>query len=108
MVYGYDGMLMCQIISGVSVNLVVVNYYFGIKELLMQEVFCCCLDWLNEECMCVFSELECEVDGKVLKFLQIVDGFFGILLCMVDDDMWGGMIFLYLFGCILIELLEFI
>jgi AcrR family transcriptional regulator len=63
-----------------------VNYHFGSKESLMQEVFRRRLDWLNEERMRVLGEMEREAAGKPLKPSQIVDGFFGTLLRMADDE----------------------
>jgi AcrR family transcriptional regulator len=108
MAHGYDGTSMRQITSGANVNLAAVNYHFGTKESLMQEVFRRRLDWLNDERMRVLNELEREAGGKALKPSQIVDGFFGTLLRMADDDTRGGMTFLHLLGRTLTEPSEFI
>jgi len=51
MAYGYDGTSMRQITGEAGVNLAAVNYHFGAKETLMQEVFRRRLNWLNEERM---------------------------------------------------------
>ncbi|NTV71145.1 MAG: TetR/AcrR family transcriptional regulator [Azonexaceae bacterium] len=108
MAHGYEGTSMRQITGEAGVNLAAVNYHFGSKESLMQEVFRRRLDWLNEERMRVLHEMEAEAAGKSLKPSQIVDGFFGTLLRMAGDENRGGMTFLRLLGRTLTEPSEFI
>ena len=108
MAHGYEGTSMRQITSEAAVNLAAVNYHFGSKESLMQEVFRRRLDWLNKERISLLNRLEAESDGKPLKPSQIVDGFFGTLLRIADDDSRGGMTFLRLLGRTLTEPSEFI
>lgn len=108
MTHGYDGTSMRQITGEAGVNLAAVNYHFGSKESLMQEVFRRRLDWLNEERMRVLNEMEIEAGDKPLKPSQIVDGFFGTLLRMAGDENRGGMTFLRLLGRTLTEPSEFI
>ena len=108
MAHGYEGTSMRQITGEASVNLAAVNYHFGSKESLMQEVFRRRLDWLNEERMRVLDAYEKEAQGQALKPSQIVDGFFGTLLRMADDEARGGMTFLRLLGRTLTEPSEFI
>ncbi len=108
MAHGYEGTSMRQITGEASVNLAAVNYHFGTKESLMQEVFRRRLDWLNEERMRVLGEMEIEAAGKPLKPSQIVDGFFGTLLRLADDQERGGVTFLRLLGRTLTEPSEFI
>ena len=108
MVHGYEGTSMRQITSEAGVNLAAVNYHFGSKESLMQEVFRRRLGWLNQERVRVLDEMEMASGGKALKPSQIVDGFFGTLLRMADDDSRGGMTFLRLLGRTLTEPSEFI
>ncbi len=108
MAHGYDGTSMRQITSEAAVNLAAVNYHFGSKESLMQEVFRRRLDWLNDERMRVLNELEAAAAGKPLKPSQIVDGFFGTLLRMADDEQRGGVTFLRLLGRTLTDPSEFI
>lgn len=108
MAHGYDGTSMRQITGEASVNLAAVNYHFGSKESLMQEVFRRRLDWLNDERMRVLNEMEGLAAGKPLKPSQIVDGFFGTLLRMADDDQRGGVTFLRLMGRTLTDPSEFI
>jgi AcrR family transcriptional regulator len=108
MAHGYEGTSMRQITSEASVNLAAVNYHFGSKESLMQEVFRRRLDWLNEERMRVLNAMEAEAAGKPLKASQIVDGFFGTLLRMANDEERGGITFLRLLGRTLTDPSEFI
>lgn len=108
MAHGYEGTSMRQITGEAAVNLAAVNYHFGSKESLMQEVFRRRLDWLNEERMRVLGEMETEAAGKPLKPSQIVDGFFGTLLRLADDQERGGVTFLRLVGRTLTEPSEFI
>ncbi|MBU3695886.1 TetR/AcrR family transcriptional regulator [Dechloromonas sp.] len=108
MAHGYEGTSMRQITGEANVNLAAVNYHFGSKESLMQEVFRRRLDWLNEERMRVLDAYEKEAGGNPLKPSQIVDGFFGTLLRMADEDDHGGMTFLRLLGRTLTEPSEFI
>ena len=108
MAYGYDGTSMRQITGEAGVNLAAVNYHFGSKESLIQEVFRRRLDWLNEERMRVLDRLEAEAGGQPVKPSLIVDAFFGTLLRMAEDDALGGMTFLRLLGRTLTEPSEFI
>lgn len=108
MAYGYDGTSMRQITGEANVNLAAVNYHFGSKESLMQEVFRRRLDWLNEERMRALDRLEAEAGGQPVKPSAILDAFFGTLLRMADDDTRGGMTFLRLLGRTLTEPSEFI
>ncbi|MBT9523250.1 MAG: TetR family transcriptional regulator [Dechloromonas sp.] len=108
MAHGYEGTSMRQITGEAGVNLAAVNYHFGSKESLMQEVFRRRLDWLNEERMRVLDELEAEAAGQAVKPSAIVDAFFGTLLRMAGDENRGGMTFLRLLGRTLTEPSEFI
>ncbi|WP_234086349.1 TetR/AcrR family transcriptional regulator [Azonexus sp. R2A61] len=108
MAHGYDGTSMRQITSEANVNLAAVNYHFGSKESLMQEVFRRRLDWLNDERMRVLDHLEAEAAGQPVKPSLIVDAFFGTLLRMADDKSRGGMTFLRLLGRTLTDPSEFI
>ena len=108
MAHGYEGTSMRQITGDAAVNLAAVNYHFGSKESLMQEVFRRRLNWLNEERLRVLDEMERAAAGKPLKPSQIVDGFFGTLLRLADDDQRGGIVFLRLLGRTHTEPSEFI
>ncbi|MGC1518512.1 MAG: TetR family transcriptional regulator, partial [Azonexus sp.] len=108
MEHGYEGTSMRQITGEAVVNLAAVNYHFGSKESLMQEVFRRRLDCLNEERLRVLDGMEQAAGGKPLKASQIVDGFFGTLLRLADDKRRGGIVFLRLLGRTHTEPSEFI
>ncbi|HHV47758.1 MAG TPA: TetR/AcrR family transcriptional regulator [Rhodocyclaceae bacterium] len=108
MAHGYDGTSMRQITGEAGVNLAAVNYHFGSKEALIQEVFRRRLNWLNEERMRALDELEVTADGQPLKPSQIVDAFFGTMIRMAEDEERGGVIFLRLLGRTLTEPSDFI
>ena len=108
MAHGYEGTSMRQITGEAAVNLAAVNYHFGSKESLMQEVFRRRLDGLNEERLRVLNEMELAAGDNPLKPSQIVDGFFGTLLRMADDEARGGVTFLRLLGRTLTDPSEFI
>ena len=108
MTHGFDGASMRQITGEAAVNLAAVNYHFGSKEALMQEVFRRRLDWLNDERIRVLEEMEEAAGDKPLKPSQIVDGFFGTLLRLAEDKQRGGIVFLRLLGRTLTDPSDFI
>ncbi|MHB1358345.1 MAG: TetR/AcrR family transcriptional regulator [Rhodocyclaceae bacterium] len=105
---GFDGASMRQITGAAGVNLASVNYHFGSKEALVQEVFRRRLAWLNTERLRVLTALEQVAGGKPLKPSQIVEGFFGTLLGMAQDEARGGVTFLRLLGRTLTDPADFI
>lgn len=105
---GYEGTSMRQITGEANVNLAAVNYHFGSKEALMQEVFKRRLGSLNEVRMKVLDDLEATAEGKPLKPSQIVDAFFGTLLRLAEQDQHGGRVFLRLLGRTFTEPSDFI
>lgn len=108
MANGYDGTSLRMITGTAGVNLASVNYHFGSKEALMREVFRRRLTWLNSERLRVLAEMEKKAGNKPLKPSQIVDGFFGTLLRMAQDDARGGITFLRLLGRTLTDPSDFI
>lgn len=108
MTHGYDGTSMRQITGDAGVNLAAANYHFGSKEALLQAVLGRRLDWLNAERLRILDAMESQAAGKPLKPSQIVDGFFGTLLRMADDEARGGITFLRLLGRTLTEPSDFI
>lgn len=105
---GYDGTSTRMVTSEAGVNLAAVNYHFGSKEALMQEVLRRRLAILNQERLRILNEAEDKAGGAPLKPSQIVDGFFGTLLRMADDHGQGGRTFQRLIGRTLTEPAAFI
>ena len=108
MEYGYDGTSMRMITGDAGVNLAAINYHFGSKAGLLQEVFRRRLTWLNTERMAVLDALEAKAGGEALKPSQILEAFFGTLLRIGEDEALGGMTFLRLLGRTLTDPAEFI
>jgi AcrR family transcriptional regulator len=95
---GYEATSTRMVTAAAKVNLAAVNYHFGSKEGLMQAVLRRRLQYLNEERLRVLNEAEAKAGGQPLKPSQIVDGFFGTLLRMAQNENAGGRTFLRLIG----------
>ena len=98
MEYGFDGTSMRLITGQAGVNLAAINYHFGSKELLFQEVFRRRLTDLNRRRIAVLDALEAEAGGAPLKPSRIVEAFFGEALRMAADVEGGGHTFMRLLG----------
>ncbi len=80
--HGFEATSMRMITGRAGVNLASVNYHFGSKEALIQEVFRRRLTWLNEARLNALERFEQETRGAPLKAHQIVEAFFGVSLRM--------------------------
>jgi AcrR family transcriptional regulator len=105
---GYEATSTRMVTTAAKVNLAAVNYHFGSKEGLMQAVLRRRLQYLNEERLRALDEAEAKAAGQPLKPSQIVDGFFGTLLRMAQDENAGGRTFLRLVGRSMSEPASFI
>lgn len=105
---GYEATSTRMVTTAAKVNLAAVNYHFGSKEGLMQAVLRRRLQYLNEQRLRVLDEAEAKAAGQPLKPSQIVDGFFGTLLRMAQDENAGGRTFLRLIGRSMSEPASFI
>lgn len=108
MEHGFDGTSMRMITGSAGVNLAAVNYHFGTKELLIQEVFRRRLTDLNKARLAVLDRMETEAAGAPLKPSRIVDAFFGTALRMAADVEGGGHTFMCLLGRTYTEPNEFV
>ena len=108
MEHGFDGTSMRMITSQAGVNLAAVNYHFGTKELLIQEVFRRRLTHLNQSRLATLDQLEAEAAGAPIKPSRIVDAFFGTALRMAADVEGGGHTFMCLLGRTYTEPNEFV
>ena len=106
--YGFETTSMRQITTKAGVNLAAVNYHFGSKEALIQEIFRRRLSWLNDQRLKELDRLEAEAAGEPLKPSQILHAFFGVALKMAADKRDGGYIFMRLLGRTYTEPSEFI
>jgi AcrR family transcriptional regulator len=96
--HGFEATSMRMITGRAGVNLASVNYHFGSKEALIQEVFRRRLTWLNEARLNALERFEKEARGAPLKPHQIVEAFFGVSLRMAADTEHGGHTFMRLLG----------
>jgi AcrR family transcriptional regulator len=106
--HGFEATTLRQITATAGVNLAAVNYHFGSKETLLQEVFKHRLRQLNEERLSALDRLEKQAAGKPVKPTKILDAFFGTLLRLAQADPKGGANFLRLLGRTLSEPSDFI
>ena len=95
---GFEATTLRQITGAAGVNLAAVNYHFGSKETLIQEVFRRRLTWLNQQRLKQLDRLETEAAGAPLKSSRILEVFFGVALKMAGDSEGGGRTFMRLLG----------
>ncbi|MBX3680469.1 TetR/AcrR family transcriptional regulator [Cognatazoarcus halotolerans] len=98
MEHGFDGTSMRMITGSANVNLAAVNYHFGSKDALIQEVFTRRLTAMNKERLAALDALLEASGGEPLKPSRIVEAFFGTSLEMAADNDNGGYIFMRLLG----------
>jgi AcrR family transcriptional regulator len=96
--HGFEATSMRMITGRAGVNLAAINYHFGSKEALIQDVFRRRLTWLNQERLRALERYEAEAKGAPLKPHQIVEAFFGVSLRMAADTEHGGHTFMRLLG----------
>lgn len=98
MEHGFDATSMRMITGRAAVNLAAVNYHFGSKEALIQEVFRRRLTELNRRRIEALDALERESEGGPVKPSRILAAFFGTALEMARDTDSGGGNFMRLLG----------
>lgn len=96
--FGFDGTSMRMITGDAGVNLAAVNYHFGGKEALIQEVFRRRLTELNQRRIAALNSVEREAAGGPIKPSRILAAFFGTALEMTRDVENGGFRFMRLLG----------
>ncbi|MCK9984658.1 MAG: hypothetical protein AzoDbin1_01130 [Azoarcus sp.] len=96
--HGFEATTMRMITSRADANIAAVNYHFGSKDALIQEVFKRRLTELNRRRLAALDRLEAEAGGAPLKPSRIVEAFFGTALEMAADTAHGGHTFMRLLG----------
>lgn len=96
--HGFEATTMRMITSRAEANIAAVNYHFGSKDALIQEVFKRRLTELNRRRLTALDRLEAEAGGTPLKPSRIVEAFFGTALEMAADTAHGGHTFMRLLG----------
>ncbi|NMG43170.1 TetR family transcriptional regulator [Aromatoleum toluvorans] len=96
--HGFEATSMRMITGQAGANIAAVNYHFGTKDALIQEVFRRRLTELNRRRLAALDRLEAEAGGAPLKPSRIVQAFFGTALEMAADTTNGGHTFMRLLG----------
>ena len=106
--HGFEATTLRMITSEAQANLAAVNYHFGSKEALVEEVFRRKLTALNAQCIAELDRLEAAAGGGAVKPRQIVEAFFGASIRMAGDVAGGGRTFMRLLGRAYTEPTEFV
>lgn len=96
--HGFTATGLRMITAQAEVNLAAVNYHFGSKEALLQQVFQRRLGWLNSERLARLEILEAATEDGVLAPARILEAFFGPALELAADRAQGGRAFMRLLG----------
>lgn len=96
--HGFEATSMRMITGQANVNLAAVNYHFGSKDALIQEVFRRRLTELNRRRLAALDAAEKAAAGQALKPSRIVEIFFGVAIDMAADTEHGGDTFMRLLG----------
>lgn len=97
---GFVEILLCLIISKVGVNLVVVNYYFGLKKVLIQVVFLC---FFGLFCVSLEKELDCCQVKFEVQYVILEDFLYLLVFQVMVVKLCSGndlLIFMCLFGLV--------
>ena len=106
--HGFEATTMRMITAAAKANLASVNYHFGSKESLVEEVFRRRLGAITGRMLARLDELESAADDGVIRPSKIVEAFFGEAMCAAADEARGGKVFMRLFGRTLTEPNEFV
>lgn len=98
--HGLDATSMRQITARAEVNLAAVNYHFGSKDKLIQQVFQRRLAELNRKRLVALDEVEAQALslGEVVKPSEVLKAFFTPALELATDVKHGGHTFMQLLG----------
>jgi AcrR family transcriptional regulator len=106
--HGFEATTLRMITAEAQANLAAVNYHFGSKEALVEEVFRRRLTTLNALRLAELDRLEAAAAGAAVKPRQIVEAFFGVAVRMAGDVEGGGRSFMRLLGRAYTEPTEFV
>ena len=106
--HGFEATTLRMITAAARANLAAVNYHFGSKEALVEQVFRRKLTALNALRIAELDRLEAAAGGAAVKPRQIVEAFFGVAVRMAGDVAGGGRSFMRLLGRAYTEPTEFV
>jgi AcrR family transcriptional regulator len=95
---GFEATSLREITSRAGANLAAVNYHFGSKESLIQEVFGRRLRVLNAERLAELETAETAAGGRPLALESLIGAFLLPVLRMSKDRAHGGHTFIRLLG----------
>lgn len=96
--HGYETTAVRAVTLAAGVNLAAVNYHFGSKEALIRAVLRRRLDVLNRERLSVLDAAEAAAGDAPVRPSVIVQGFFGTVFRLAEDEATGGVMLLRLLG----------
>jgi AcrR family transcriptional regulator len=95
--HGYEAMSLRQITALAGANLAAVNYHFGSKEVLVQELLTKRLDRLNQERLQLLSTCEAQYGEQAMDVSVVLSVLFAPALRLTRDSA-GGPAFMRLLG----------
>jgi len=98
MEHGFEATSLRQLTTAASVNLAAVNYHFGSKEGLFQQVLTRRLDPMNVERIDLLEKAEREAAGKPASCEKVLFAMLAPALRLARDERRGGKNFLRLLG----------
>ena len=105
---GLEATTLRMITTEAQANIAAVNYHFGSKEALIEELFRRRLTWLNEQRLAELDRLEAAAGAEPVKPRLIVEAFFGVAIRMAADTEGGGRNFMRLLSRTYTEPAEFV
>ncbi|MGB1260020.1 MAG: TetR/AcrR family transcriptional regulator [Akkermansiaceae bacterium] len=94
--HGFDGVSLRDITGSASVNVAAVNYHFGSKEKLYEQIQLRYIVPVNDERMALLAEAT--ADGRVASVHEILDAFMRPFLTMVTKSEMSERLFFKLLG----------
>lgn len=96
--HGLDATSLRMITTKAGVNLAAVNYHFGSKDNLIQEVFRRRLVELNQQRLAALDRVEAEARDVGMRPSWVLEAFFRPALELATDTEHGGRTFMQLLG----------
>jgi len=94
--HGFEAVSLRDITNTADVNVAAVNYHFGSKEKLFEEVQCQYINAINEQRIVLLEEMT--AGGKVIGIREILDAFMRPFLMMVTQSEMKEQMFFKLMG----------
>jgi len=98
---GFESISLRDITTGAGVNVAAVNYHFGSKEKLFEEIQCRYLEPVNEERLRMLAELSS--GGRIATVREILEAFMRPFLTVVKRSEMSEMLFFKLMGRCVID-----